>query len=158
MNERHPECPLLCIGIGNAYRCDDAAGLVAARVLQTRSLSGVTIIEHSGEGAALMQAWAGAEMVILMDAVSSGGEPGTLYRLDASQPVPAEFFHYSTHAFSVAEAVEMARALGELPPVLVIYGIEGQNFAQGVGLSPVVESNLTELVEQVVREIAALRT
>jgi hypothetical protein len=39
----------------------------------------------------------------------------------------------------VAEAIELARALGALSRSLVVYGIEGKNFAAGVGLSYEVE-------------------
>lgn len=145
---------VLCVGIGNEFRGDDAVGLIAARMLQARQLPGLRVIEQSGEGAALMAAWGGAAAVFLVDAVSSGAAPGTIYRLDArSLPIPAEFFHYSTHAFSVAEAVEMARALDELPPRLVIYGIEGANFDLGISLSPAVEAVLPALVEQMAAEI-----
>ncbi len=148
---------IICIGVGNDYRGDDAAGLVAARMLAAKQLTGLRVIEQSGEGAALMAVWSSAPAVFLIDAVSAGATPGTLYRMDAAlSPIPTEFFHYSTHAFSVAEAVEMARALGELPPRLVIYGIEGANFGLGVGLSPAVEAVLPALVEQIAAEILHL--
>src|SRR5271157_5764524 len=127
------------IGVGNEYRGDDGAGVAVARRLPAQFPCGVTILEESGEGAALIQAWEGAAWVMLVDAVRSGAPPGTIQRLDArTAPVPAGFFHYSTHAFSVAEAVELARSLERLPPQLIVYGIEGENFDAGVGLSSAV--------------------
>jgi len=54
---------------------------------------------------------------------------------------------------SVAEAIELARALGQLPPKLVVYGIEGKDFSAGVGLSPEVEGRIAELTERVLREL-----
>jgi hydrogenase maturation protease len=63
------------------------------------------------------------------------------------------FFHYSTHAFSVAEAVELARSLDQLPAHLVVYGIEGANFAAGVELSPAVEQAVEAAVERLAQEI-----
>ena len=110
----------LIIGLGNDYRSDDGVGRVVARRLRAESLDEVGILEETGEGAALIEAWRGADFVILVDAVHSGGEPGTIYRIDAqAEEIPRSFFHYSTHAFSVAEAVEMARALGQLPRRLI---------------------------------------
>src|SRR3982751_5456111 len=124
-----PAAPALVLGSGNEYRSDDAGGLLVARQVRTAALPGVVLGEESGEGVALMQAWEGAARVILCDAVVSGGAPGTIYRLDAQAgPIPARFFNYSTHAFSVAEAVELARALDRLPPRLIIYGVEGRDF------------------------------
>jgi hydrogenase maturation protease len=162
--------PTLIIGVGNAYRGDDAAGLIVARGLKGRLPDHVTILEEGGEGTTLLESWKDAEVVILIDAVHSGGEPGTLYRFDAhAQAVPANFFHYSTHAFGVAEAIELARALDRLPPCLVVYGIEGKNFrppppnplprtsgegAGGWGLSPEVEEAVREVVERVVELVS----
>ena len=144
----------LIIGLGNDYRSDDAVGRVVARKLVAESLDGVRILEESGEGAASMDAWRGADFVILIDAVHSGAKPGTIYRIDAHvEEIPRSFFHYSTHAFSVAEGVELARSLGELPPRLVIYGIEGKNFESGIGLSPEIETAAEETVRRVKAEL-----
>jgi hydrogenase maturation protease len=142
---------MLIIGIGNAYRRDDGVGLAVAQ--QLKHLPEFTVIEQSGEGAALMEAWKGAGMVIVIDAAASGAKPGMIYRLDASmQPIPARFFSYSTHEFSLAEAVEMARILGELPSHLIIYAIEGENFSHGLELSPAVEAAIPEVVRAVMRD------
>jgi hydrogenase maturation protease len=143
----------LVIGIGNEYRRDDAAGLLVARRLQAQISHQLTVIEQSGEGAALMETWKDAEIVILIDAVHSGAEPGTIFRFEAhAQPIPTTFFHYSTHAFSVAEAIELARTLNQLPARLVVYGIEGENFEAGVGVSSEVEKAAQEVVGRIVQE------
>jgi hydrogenase maturation protease len=144
----------LVIGIGNEFRGDDAFGLVVARRLQERRLDHLTVLEQSGEGAALMEAWKGFENVILIDAVQSGAEPGTVFRFEAhTQRIPTQFFHYSTHAFSVAEAIELARALNQLPPRLVVYGIEGRNFETGTELSPTINDGVKRVVERIKQEI-----
>ena len=144
----------LVIGIGNEYRGDDAVGLIVARRLRSQVPEGVRVFEESGEGAALMEAWRGADFVILIDAVHSGGKPGAIHRIDArAEEIPGNFFHYSTHAFSVAEAVELARALGELPPRLVLYGIEGKRFESGAALSPEVEAAAGETADRVKAEL-----
>ena len=145
---------ILIIGLGNDYRGDDAVGRVLARRLQAIAGGNVRVMEESGEGASLIEAWQGADFVILIDAVHSGGAAGTIHRFDAAmQPVPGSFFHYSTHAFSVAEAVELARALNQLPPQLVIYGIEGKNFDSRVGLSPEVKVAAEEVFCRVKEEL-----
>ena len=147
---------IVIIGVGNEYRSDDAAGIAVARRLRARFPAGVTILEESGEGAALIQAWQGATWVMLVDAVRSGASPGAIHRLDArAASVPTGFFHYSTHAFSVAEAVELARSLDQLPAHLLVYGIEGENFAAGVRLSPVVEQAVEAVVERAAEDVRA---
>jgi hydrogenase maturation protease len=148
------ENALMIIGIGNEYRSDDGAGLLVARRLREILSAPVKIIEQSGEGAALVEAWKDLQNVILIDAVHSGAEPGTIFRFEAhQQAIPAQFFHYSTHAFSVAEAIELARALNQLPASLIVYGIEGKNFTAGIGLSPEVEKVVSEVVARIVRDV-----
>jgi hydrogenase maturation protease len=145
--------PLVVIGVGNEYRCDDGVGVMVARRLQARNLPGVRIIEANG--AALLEAWQQAETVILLDAVQSGAAAGTIHRLEAqTQPLPAQFFRASTHAFGVAEAIELARALQQLPPRLLLYGIEGNHFAAGTELSVEVANAVPTVVQRVLEEIA----
>jgi len=150
---------VLIIGIGNPYRSDDAAGVLAARRLKDAGLDSSTVMEHSGEGASLMEAWKGRAAVILIDAVSSGSPPGTIHRLEPPrQPLPARMFQNSTHAFSLPQAIEMARVLDGLPPRLIVFGIEGQNFQAGTGLSPEVSGALPELARRVLEEAASLQS
>jgi hydrogenase maturation protease len=148
---------LVIIGVGNEYRGDDGAGIAVARRLRALFPTAVTILEGSGEGVALMEAWQDASWVMLVDAVRSGASPGTIHRLDArAAALPMGFFHYSTHAFSVAEAVELARSLDQLPAHLVVFGIEGANFAAGVELSPAVAQAVEAVAERVAEEIRAV--
>jgi len=144
---------LLVIGIGNLYRHDDAAGLLAARKLKEIAPGGVTVLEESGEATALIQAWAGADEVVLVDAVSSGAAPGSLYRFEVGQdPLRADLFAASSHTLGVSQAIELARALHCLPRCLTVYGIEGADFSPGVGLSPAVEHSLPVVVQQIHQE------
>lgn len=102
-----------------------------------------------------MDAWEGADSVYLLDAVRSSSPVGTIHRLDArSQEIPTSFFHYSTHAFSLAEAVEVARKLDRLPPALFIYGIEGASFDHGAPLSPEVEVAMEEIITELIHKLA----
>lgn len=149
---------LLIIGVGNPYRSDDALGVLAARRLKEAGIDRSLVVEHSGEGASLMEAWNGADAVIMIDAVSSGRPPGEIFRLDPIKaPLPAQMFQSSSHAFSLPQAIEMARALGRLPARLVIFGIEGSNFQAGTELSPEVSRALPGLVQSVIEEVKRLQ-
>jgi hydrogenase maturation protease len=144
----------LVIGVGNAFRGDDGVGLIVAQRLRELDLPGVTVVEQSGEGAALVESWKDAGRVIVVDAISSGGEPGDIYRFAAAgQPLPALFSGDSTHAFGLAEAVELARQLNRLPPSLVIYGIEGKSFDLATGLSPEVEAAAKNVLDQIYQQL-----
>lgn len=100
-------------------------------------VGGIACRELSGEGAELMDAWRSTGHAVLVDAAQSGAAPGTIHRFDVSSTtVPSGLFHYSSHQFSVAEAIEMARILGRLPERMTVYGIEGRDFSYGEDLSP----------------------
>ncbi|HYD65836.1 hydrogenase maturation protease [Azospirillum sp.] len=140
----------LILGVGNRYRRDDGVGPAVADRL---AALGIAVREHSGEGAGLMDTWSGAERVIVVDATQSGAEPGTFVRLDAgTQELPRGLFRYSSHLFGVAEAVEMARALGRLPGDLVIWGIEGAEFGFGEDLTPAVAAAADEVARRIAAE------
>jgi len=144
----------LVIGIGNAYRSDDAAGLVAARRLKGQLPPGGSVLEHAGEGTSLMELWTGADCVIVVDAARAGVSPGTVSRFDAThRPLPAASFPGSTHAFSLVEAIELSRALNQLPRELLIYGVEGKDFEPGTNLSPAVELAIEKVVAGVLLEL-----
>jgi hydrogenase maturation protease len=120
-----------------------------------RRLPDCSIVEHRGDGAALMERWRNEDHVIVIDAMSSGAAPGTIRRFEAkSQPLPATTFRDSSHVFGLAEAVELSRVLQQLPGQLTIYGVEAQVVEPGTGLSPAVEIAVEIVVQQVWEEIA----
>jgi hydrogenase maturation protease len=138
---------MIVIGIGNEFRHDDAVGLIAARRLREH---GLPAEEHEGDPATLMDRWRSADSVILIDAVASGASPGTIHRLDVSvSPLNRQLFKSSTHALGLADAIELARTLGTLPPRVYVFGVEARDLSAGIGLSPEVESALPALLEEV---------
>ena len=105
-----------------------------------------------------MEIWKEHNFVIIVDAVQSNAKPGTIHRIDALQnEVPTDFFHYSTHAFGMAEAVEMARMLDELPAHLLIYGIEGKLFKIGKDISPEVQEAIETVINEILEKIKEIQ-
>ncbi len=151
---------MVVIGVGNALRHDDAAGLEIVRRLRARAQAAeIAVYEQEGETLALIDVWEGADAVVLVDAVRCGGPPGTIHRFDATAaPIPARLRgSSSTHAVGVGEAIELARALHRLPERVVLFGVEGRRFDAGSGLSKEVEAVAGELADAVLREAIELR-
>ncbi len=139
---------MLIAGCGNVDRCDDGAGVLVARRLRE---FGIDAREHGGEGLSLLESFTGCDRVVLVDATVSGQAPGTITLWDQdSGPLPAVQLRTSSHAFGVAEAVELARALGRLPASVTLYGIEAGRFDIGGSPSP----EVLEAVDEVARRIA----
>uniref|UniRef100_B8HJQ9 Hydrogenase maturation protease n=1 Tax=Cyanothece sp. (strain PCC 7425 / ATCC 29141) TaxID=395961 RepID=B8HJQ9_CYAP4 len=136
--------------MGNEFRRDDGVGLVILRTLQPQLPAEIQTMEVSDSGADLLEAWLGAETVYLFDAIRSATNPGTIQCIDLqAQTLPVQEFSCSTHTFSLADAIELARSFNQLPPRLIIYGVVGQDFTTGVGLSPAVELAVADVVKEV---------
>jgi hydrogenase maturation protease len=145
---------MLILGCGNPDRADDAAGLLVARRL--REL-GIQAHELGGEALSLIEAWSGSADVIVVDAVMSGAPPGTITIWDArTSPLPADQFRCSTHAFGVAEGIELARALDRLPCNLIVIGIEGIRFDHGQSPSAKVAEAVERIAQYIAKEARAL--
>lgn len=145
------------IGVGNPDRGDDAAGRMVARALAGEFPGHVAIAELDGEATAVLDELEGAEAAILVDACRSGASAGTVQRFDVvSGPLPQATFSVSTHGTGLADAVELARALGDLPAVCIVYAIEGQQFETGSAMSAAVAAAVEEVAKRVRAELACL--
>ena len=131
----------LVIGLGSPDRGDDAVGSAVARVVATR-LPEVAVVDHE-DPTSVLDVWAGHDPVVVVDAVRSGAQAGTVHWLEtgpAAPPVSTGTWRHTgpggTHAVGLAEMVELGRALGRLPTRLVVVGIEAERFDHGAPLTP----------------------
>jgi len=158
MNATRPS-PVLVIGLGNECRGDDAVGrLVARRLRSELSDPSTRILEQNGEGLALMESWAGAALVILVDAVCADRRTRPIHRFEPCRdPLPAQRFLSSTHAFGLAEAIELARAINRLPPRLIVYGIESRRFESGSEIASEVLAAAEQVKERIKVDIGRFK-
>jgi len=146
-------CRQIVLGIGNAERGDDAAGRTVARLLQGRLPDDVEIAELEGEAMELLARFEGVDAAFLVDACWSGAPAGTIRRLDVNvTPLQQGLFSLSTHGFGLAEAMELARVLTQLPPHCVVY-IEGASFETGAPLSQAVAVAVADVAARLRTEI-----
>jgi len=149
--------PLRIIGVGNLFRGDDAAGVLAARRLKGLVGDRAEVIEAELAGLDVLDLMADASAVILIDAARSGRPAGTIHRLDASAgPLSGDLFPHSTHVLNAVDALEMGRTLGLLPPQVIVYGVEVGDTTAGNDLSPAVAGVLDQVVERVLCELEGL--
>jgi hydrogenase maturation protease len=144
----------LVVGIGNADRGDDGAGRAVARRLRAHVSKDVIVLEHDGEATNLVAKLEGVPAAFIVDACRSGAPAGTVHRLDANQaPLPAAQFGLSTHGLGLATAIELARALSQLPRPCIVYAIEGACFESGAGLSPAVAAAIEPLARRILADL-----
>lgn len=142
------------IGVGNADRGDDGAGVEVARAL---AAAGVPCILHEGDGLGLIDAWTGFEFVVVVDAVRGSAAAEGYRRFDAvAESLPREV-RGSLHGVGLAQTIEIARALGRLPEALNVYAVAASSFVLGEGVSALVARACTEVTRRIGEEIRLFR-
>jgi hydrogenase maturation protease len=145
--------PLFFICIGNPYRKDDSVGIFLAAELKKRISEPGIVHQVFGEIGTVMDLMSKARNVIFVDAVSSGAEPGTIFRFDlADGNIPAVSYWGNTHGFSIPEAIDLAKILGQLPERVIVYAVEGKEFGAGEEMSEKVEASIPELLNRMIDE------
>lgn len=147
----------LIIGCGNLLRGDDAVGPVLVRHLWERGLPpGVRCADGGTGGMDVAFQMRGVPHVILIDACTSGSEPGATFQLQGSdvEQLPP-LAGVNLHAFRWDHALAFARwVLKDAYPARIdVYLIEAQSLALGAPLSPPVEAAMRRLAD---RLLAAL--
>ncbi len=132
------------IGIGNSDRGDDGVGIWVANRIASADWPGVAVVSlDSADGTALLSAWQGADVAYVVDAVHAELPAGSVVRMVVSpgQRIGATLRSLSSHGLGLQEAIDLGGALGMLPRRLVVYGVVGESFETGRGLSaPVARS------------------
>jgi hydrogenase maturation protease len=140
------------VGIGNELMRDDGVGIHALRALAASTLPpGVELVDGgtSPDAAFLVQ---DHDRVIVIDAAYGGGPPGTIYRFRCDDIDRASGCASSHDAGLVSELRVLT---SDVSQEIVVIGVEPEEVACGMELSPCVQSVLSEVVTAVRREIAS---
>jgi len=145
------DSPLRIVGVGNDFRCDDAAGLMVVRRLKKLGCD-AELFESDGEGGAIVELISGCDRIIFVDATKCDTTPGTIVEHDLSaEPLPIISVAETGHAFALAQAIEMARTLGRLPKECRFVGIEGEKFVHGTDISTAVQNAVAKVATELMR-------
>jgi hydrogenase maturation protease len=144
------------IGIGNEFRRDDGAGPAVVARIRHWVPPGARLVVTDGEPARLIEAWAGAALAIVVDAVrAEPPQPGTIHRFVVDRPETAAGRTASSHGLGLDDAIGLAMALDRMPRRLIVYAIEAADLAQGVGLTPAVASAVDAVAGAILADIGA---
>ncbi|MGI4993525.1 hydrogenase maturation protease [Halobacteriovorax sp. GFR7] len=138
----------LVLGIGNPFRRDDGVGEYVISHLNKRVDLKAMII--NGDLSRLVDFIEGYSLVIIIDAFENTDCKSRVLKWNYSEEAPpSDWIQYSTHGIGLAEALELAQVLGKIPKKIIIYGIKGEDFSHGQGLS----ANVLESAKLVIKEI-----
>lgn len=150
---------VLVAGLGNIFLGDDAFGVeVVARLATMTIPAGVRLLDVGIRAIHLAYELLEGQYdtLILIDLVSRGGAPGTLYVLEPDDVDTAGLDHApDAHAIRPHQVLALARQFGGRIPRMVIVGCEPSSLDPEAGSSPVVRAAIDEAVSLVLRQIAA---
>ena len=95
-----------------------------------------------------------AQRLIVIDAIKTGAQPGTIFRLQDKDIYEPPGRAISLHQMSLLEALEMADKIGKRPPTTII-GIEPEDVGIGMELSSKVESVVPDIVDIIKEEVSS---
>lgn len=135
--------------LGNEIVSDDAIGIRVGRVLQRLVLpDGVDLSVQPALGLDLLDVLVDHDRVLIVDAVRTGGPPGTLVSLDLTDAASLAQCPACSHSFGVAEVLEVARRMGIEARSVSVVGVEARVLDRfGTALSPEVQAALPALVD-----------
>jgi hydrogenase maturation protease len=138
--------PILVLGLGDIQLHDDGVGpsLVGDLAREYKSADGqVEFLDGGTQGLALVGRIADRRALIILDAVATGHEPGSVYVLEGQDVLRFATSRPSTdHEGNAGELLATAAFLGELPEKCYIIGVEPKSLQSGVGLSRDVHRSL----------------
>lgn len=157
---------ILVAGVGNVLRGDDAFGVeVANRLLARENRPEVSVVETGIAGIQLVQdLQEGFDAVIVIDTVDRDREPGTVMTIDYDVIDVHELDHDTKydlladmHLATPDRSLMVARALGVLPPIVRMVGVQPLDAeTMHIGMSDVVEHAVSVAVDEVDHCVASL--
>ena len=155
---------ILVAGIGNAWMKDDGfGGEVAKRLGEPELPSEAAVFDFGTGGLDLAyEVMRGYDALILIDVSRQGGEPGTLYVMEANEDdveVGIEDGQMiNPHGMDPQTVLRFVKTLGAWPGKVVVIACEPAVVEQmGLGLSDDVSAAVDRAVELVVSQIEELR-
>jgi len=150
---------VLIAGIGNVFHSDDGFGVEVISRLSTRDLPPEAVVADYGiRGMHLAYELldGGYEFTIFVDTIQRGGEPGTVYVLDADPAAEVGGDEHTDegpvldgHGMHPAAVLALLRRLGGTPGRVFVVGCEPLTVAEGMGLSDPVSAAVDEAARQV---------
>ena len=120
----------IAVGIGNLLRCDDGAGIHAINIL-SKTTPEMDTFELALGSIDLIEKILDYDRVFIIDAVKTGAEPGTIFKVNLAIGDEHPEISYS-HGVDLFTTLELAQTLypDEMPKNVIVYGIEAQNLVK----------------------------
>lgn len=150
---------LVVIGVGNILCSDEGVGVHIVNELKRMILpSYVAIFDCGTSGIAVLEAMDSARKAIIIDAVYSRGEPGTVYLYTMDDMLQMEdrlLAFVSLHQFDLISTLKLANLTDayKMPHEIVLIGIEVKSLDCSLSLSDEVKKSFPKVIDAIMQEI-----
>jgi len=152
--EVKPEIRVLILGVGNLLLKDEGIGVHVARRLANAGLPGdVRVVDCGTRLLDALSLVKNADRLIIIDAVKTGAQPGTIFRLRDKDISESPKRAVSLHQLSLLETLEIADKVVARPTTTII-GIEPEDVSPGMDLSPTLTGLVPKIVDLVLAEVS----
>jgi len=155
---------ILVAGIGNSWLRDDGFGGEVVKRLEARELPESTVVLDFGTGGLDLayEVMRGYDALVLVDVSRQGGEPGTLYVMEASEKEVEAGIEdgqvINPHAMDPQTVLRFVKTIGAWPGKVVVIACEpAQVEEMGLGLSDEVARAVGGAVDLVAHTVGELQ-
>ena len=147
---------LTIIGCGNLNRSDDAVGVLIAQRLQQYLAQHphphMRVYDCGTAGMEVMFQARGSKKLIIIDASSTGSEPGAVFKVPGKELEALPELSYNLHDFRWDHALAAGKKIfkEDFPEEVTVYLIEAENLGFGLELSPVVQHSADLVFEEII--------
>lgn len=165
------------IGVGNEFRRDDGAGPAVIARLRGQLPGEVALVVSDGDPVRLIEAWSGATLAVVVDAVRAHPpHPGRLRRFVVDRPGRdpgagaagpgagtagrekglagrAGGRAASTHGLGLDDAIGLAHVLERMPDRMIVHAIEVADVTHGADMTPAVAAAVAIAAAAVRRDV-----
>ena len=146
---------VLIMGVGNILLRDEGFGVAAVNHLEKNYYwpENVRLQEGATQGLLLMSELEECDLLVVLDVVLGGKEPGTVYLLENEDLSRSLSFQGSMHQTDLLQTLQVCELAGCRPQCLA-FGLQPFDWrTMQVGLSPEAEAMLPVFAEKVVAEL-----
>ena len=149
--------PVTVLGIGNIILRDEGFGVRAVEYLEEHFSfpADVRLLDGGTLGPELLHFVTGTQHLLILDAVSGDGAPGTAYRFE-DDAIMAHFQEkVSSHEIGIQDVLAWLTVTDRAIPNVVVLGMQPYDLSAGLTLSTAMEAALPAFAQRAAEELRA---
>ena len=150
--------PVVVLGLGNPLMADEGIGIYLIERLTAAAAQypDVDFVDAGTGGLSVLHLIEGRRKAIFLDCAFMNEQAGVIRRFTPEDVRSTKLLaHQSLHESDLLQILALARQLDQAPGEVVIFGIQPERVAPGIGLSTTLAARLDTYIAQILGELRA---